>query len=435
LQKKKINMNNPIGTALKGKGLLTMLSRLGSITRRYGFVDKKIDSELTLLVDILREFNCQATLPVTATALARHQKIARRLQSQGIELAVHGYLHIDYSQLSLDEQIDHFQRSRQIFESAGIKPTGFRCPYLRSNSDTILALKECGFLYDSSPALVWDVAKEWDSDSFRHVLSFYGSQPETLFPSIPHLTKGLVRIPYCLPDDEALIERFKLTNKMDMEKIWLDMLDKIYANGELFTIGLHPERTSLCKDALRAVLKKARQLSPPVWIARLDEIAKWYIDLGKATFDVQTQVDGCIRIRIQGPSRAVIISRSVNIPAQKKLWSRGFYQIINNEFTISSAEKPWIGLPPNRPESLELFLRHQGFLVEISAETSQFSYYFDQTEFNRKDERPLLTLLDNGTKPLIRLGRWPEGAKAALAVTGDVDAFTIWDYGMRIINR
>ncbi len=108
---------------------------------------------------------------------------------------------------------------------------------------------------------------------------------------------------------------------------------------------------------------------------------------------------------------------------------------MSNEFTIPYTEKPWIGLPPQRPEPLELFLRHQGFLTEISTEPAQFSYYFDQTTFKPEDERTLLLALEDKNKPLLRLGRWPGGAQAALAVTGDVDAFTIWDYGMRIINR
>ena len=52
----------------------------------------------------------------------------------------------------------------------------------------------------------------------------------------------MVSIPYCLPDDESLIERFKLTNKIEMTKIWLKLLEKIYEEGGLFTLGIHPER-------------------------------------------------------------------------------------------------------------------------------------------------------------------------------------------------
>ncbi len=428
-------MNNPIGTALRGKGLQTMLSRVGSITQRYGITHNKMASELIQLIELLKEFDCQATLPVTSTALARHQSLARKIQSEGLELAVHGYSHIDYSQLSLEQQIDHFQRARHIFENAGVKVTGFRSPYLRWNSDTITALCECGFTYDSSPALYWDVAKEWETDSFLHVLSFYGAEAASLYPSIPNIPKGLVRIPYCLPDDEALIERLNLSDKTDMEKIWLSMLNKIYTAGELFTLGLHPERVSLCKDALRAVLKQARRLSPSVWIARLDEIAEWYTALGQASFIAQYQDDGKIYIKIKKPSRAFIISRSVNIDVQQKPWAQGYHQILTSEFTISNSGKPWIGLPPSRPESLELYLRHQGFLVEISTEPASFSYFFDQASFKAEDERDLLSSLETGSKPLLRLGRWPDGAQAALSITGDVDAFTIWDYGMRIFNR
>lgn len=428
-------MNNPIGTALRGKGIKTMLSRVGSLINRYGFSDKKMNSQLTQLINILEEYSCQATLPVTATALARHKTLAQKIQSRGIELAVHGYTHIDYSQLSLEQQISHFQQARQIFEQAGVNVAGFRSPYLRSNSDTILALKECGFSYDSSPALVWDVAKEWESDSFRHVISFYGAASASRFPSIPKLNNGVVQLPYSLPDDEALVERFKLTNPTDMNHIWLAMLEEIYQVGELFVVGLHPERVSLCQEPLRALLRKARQLSPYVWIARLDEITEWYLALGEAIVMAQKKSDGGLQINIQAPSRAVILFRSIDIHSPNKPWANGYQQILSNEFTIPDKGKPWIGLSPQRPESLELFLRHQGFLTEISSEPAQFSYYFNQTTFQPDDERIILTALEDETKPLLRLGRWPEGAQAALAVTGDVDAFTLWDYGMRIVNR
>jgi hypothetical protein len=33
--------------------------------------------------------------------------------------------------------------------------------------------------------------------------------------------------------------------------------------------------------------------------------------------------------------------------------------------------------------------------------------------------------------PLIRLGAWPYGNRSALAVTGDIDALTIWDFAHR----
>lgn len=84
---------------------------------------------------------------------------------------------------------------------------------------------------------------------------------------------------------------------------------------------------------------------------------------------------------------------------------------------------------------LRSFLQHQGYLAEISADPQAFSYYFQQKTFQPEDERQLLVEIETSNRPLLRLGRWPGGAQAALAVTGDVDAFTLWDYGLRVLNR
>jgi hypothetical protein len=32
------------------------------------------------------------------------------------------------------------------------------------------------------------------------------------------------------------------------------------------------------------------------------------------------------------------------------------------------------------------------------------------------------------------LGLWPAGARSALAVTGDIDALTLWDFGLRLLG-
>jgi hypothetical protein len=61
-----------------------------------------------------------------------------------------------------------------------------------------------------------------------------------------------------------------------MPKTWLEILRRTYELGELFSLSLHPERIYFCEEAFRAVLSRARSLSPIVWIARLDEIASWW---------------------------------------------------------------------------------------------------------------------------------------------------------------
>jgi peptidoglycan/xylan/chitin deacetylase (PgdA/CDA1 family) len=175
-----------------------------------------MDHALALLADILNSYDAKATLPATAVAVARHGEVASRHQGQSIELAIHGLVHIDHTQLSLDEQREQLGRARAIFAQAGIRATGFRCPYLRWNDDTLVVLSESGFAYDSSQALSWDVVDGRETGAYRRVLAFYGAEPAAEYPSLPRLAGDLVRIPYCVPDDEALVERLQLTDSAPM---------------------------------------------------------------------------------------------------------------------------------------------------------------------------------------------------------------------------
>ncbi|HSQ18462.1 MAG TPA: polysaccharide deacetylase family protein, partial [Anaerolineales bacterium] len=269
-------MSNPLLIAAKGKGFLPMLARGRVIASRYGLTPGKMEAALATLTDTLGQYACSATLPVTASALLSNPTAIKKNSLQGMELAIHGLHHLDYSKLSLEHQLKHLNRAREIFQRLGTPVAGFRCPYLRWNGDTLTALKEAGFAYDSSQALSWDVVDGLSTDAYRRALDFYGAQSVNKYPALPSWSDNLVRIPYSLPDDEALVDRLHITDADLMADIWLAMLDRAYHAGELFTLGLHPERAAVCQAALRAVLVKARSLSPSVWVARLDEIAVWF---------------------------------------------------------------------------------------------------------------------------------------------------------------
>jgi hypothetical protein len=203
--------------ATRGKGSLRdlsgprhMLKRIGVICRRYGPTPQRLETSLARLAELLGEFDCGATVPVTAVALARNPGALERYQARNVEFAVHGYRHVDYTRLSPAEQTAHLDAARRLFQARGFPCDGFRCPYLRWSAATLGATRAAGFLYDSSQTLAWDVAGDVAADTYRHVLAFYGAVSATDYPSLPCLDNGLVRIPYCLPDDEALVDRLQL---------------------------------------------------------------------------------------------------------------------------------------------------------------------------------------------------------------------------------
>jgi len=428
-------VTNSISTAAKGKGTFALLKRARAIVGRYGLTSAKIEYALSQFASTLQQFECKATFPVTAVALARHSAIIEKYQAQGIEFAIHGLVHVDHTQLSLNNQRANFSRAWRIFERAGIHVTGFRCPYLRWNADTLAALGECGFAYDSSQALAWDVVDGLATDDYHRVLAFYRAQAAADYPSLPRLTGGLVRIPYCMPDDEAMVERLQLTDGQAMAELWLEVLLRVHEAGELFTLGLHPERIVLCREALRAVLKRARSFSPAVWIARLDELATWWQALEEATFEVAQEVDGRSQLAIKAPPEATVLIRAIEVEALTQPWTHGYQRVPTNSFSFWGNRRPFIGLAPDSSPALRSFLRQQGYLVEIGADAQAYPFYIHRTRFTPHDERSLLAEIEKGDWPLVRLGRWPGGAQSALCITGDIDAFTLWDYGLRAWGR
>jgi hypothetical protein len=426
---------NPISVALKGKGPFSFLRRGVSIFKRYGVSPGKVDWELAQFAAVLDEFGCSASFPITSVALERHPQIISKYQAQGIEFAIHGYRHLDHSQLSQVEQQTQLELAKQVFTQADIPTQGFRGPYLRWSEDTLGVLRHLGLAYDSSQGIAWDVLNGDETPTYEHVLGFYGAVSADDFPSLPSLEDGLVRIPYSLPDDEALVERLGLESQAEMAALWLAILRRTHELGELFTVGLHPERTTLCLEPLKAVLDATQSLTPPVWIARLDEIAAWWRDRFRATVDVGEVGVDRFRWTVVAPPETTVLARGVQVDAPTKSWAGQYRRVEATTFVIQAATRPWIGLSPSSSPEIGHFLCQQGYVAEAAPEPGRHTYYLDQPEFSAEDRRLILSRIEETDYPLVRLGRWPNGARSALAITGDIDALTLWDYLMRFLGR
>jgi len=425
---------NPIAIATKGKGPIHLLKRARSIAGRYGITGAKMNRNLAHFANLLEQFNTGPTLPLTTAALVRGRSAIEQYRARKIEFAVHGYYHIDHSQLSLEEQMSHFTKARQTFRQWGVECSGFRCPYLRWNDNTMTALSQSKFLYDSSQGLAWDVTDGLTTEAYHRALTFYGAVSAKEYPALPRWENGLVRIPYCLPDDEALIERFQLKTAGPMNKLWLAILEQTYSMGELFTLGLHPERIYLCETPLLSTLHRARELSPGVWITRLGEIAHWWKARADTAVTVTQGKEREIHVSVNGPAGVTILTRGVELMTPSEPWD-GIYQRVNCiHFSLRASRRPFIGVSLSSSPYLVSFLRQQGYVVEQSESNHIHAFYLDRPRFDYKDERPLLTQIEEGKFPLVRLGRWPNGARSALSITGDIDALTLWDYGLRVFR-
>lgn len=425
---------NPLAVAAKGKGYRQLLRRVRSIFGRYGVTSGRMERALFEFAELLTAHRCPATFPITAVALARNPQSVRALGAHNIELAIHGYRHRDHSALSLDEQRDDLRRAREAFTDVGLRPRGFRSPYLRCNQDTLHALRHAGVGYDSSNSIAWDVLTGQLPESYQRVLGFYGALQASDYPALPVLDFGLLRLPYSLPDDEAMVERLGLSAPM-MSATWLAILRETYDRGELFVLGLHPERVFECRQPLAAVLTEAALLSPGVWFAGLDEIDAWWRERRRATATFTGDGDGRLRVSIEAPDRAVVLTRGLEVAEGPEPWAGSWQRVRSRDFVIRADRQPVVGVSDQTPEAVADLLRQQGYLVASGVSADVVTCYLDVPQFSPADLRGLLGRVETGAEPLVRLGRWPDGARSALAVTGDVDALTIWDYVLRAFGR
>lgn len=429
---------NPISVALNGKGMRGLVKRVSTLNEHYGFTTGKMQSSLARFEKILDRYNATATFPIPGIVAGRNPKILSGMKSYKMEFALHGYTHVDHSLLSYERQLADFTLGKQKLAEAGIECIGFRSPYLRYTAETLTALQDLGFLYDGSQGFAWNVidgaAKE-NLESYERALKFYRAVSASIFPALPRLENDLVRIPYSLPDDESLVDRLRLSGSGLMAQFWLGILHKSYQAGELFTLGLHPERIRECEDALVAVLQEARSLRPHVWIASQAEIARWWKARLGASVSIAKDARGMYEVEAGGSPGLALLVRNVDVATPVESWDGAYRKSLTTPVRFFSPKRPFIGISPSSSGALESFLRQQGYIVEHTPQKEDYSFFLDYPGFQAQEERDILDTIENSSLPLVRFGRWPDGARSALSISGDIEGLTLWDYSLRFIGK
>jgi hypothetical protein len=429
------------GFLSKSRGSRNLYSRIGTVLKNFGISPKKFKILLDRYCTVTEDLGCISTFPVTASVMKRHLKLIRELGEQGIELAVHGYVHTDYGVVSLENQVVHYKKAINTFQKYQIPYTGFRAPFLRINENTIPVLNLLNFSYDSSYIINWDVfdkamhnKSSWDA--YQRLLNFYKPRRYQDFLSVPKYINNVLEIPVSIPDDELMIERLGITDAEEITKIWMSILTKTYKNGELFTIQAHPERILIFENALVDVIQKAKTFSPAVWFTTLGEIANWWKEKNEFRLEIFPEGNGKYRVKSDCTKRATLLLKNcrANIPVKK--WFEGYDSVDGKEFIIECESRPVIGVGANTSQDAINFLKNEGFIVESSSERDDYAIYLDDlANFQEIDEKTLYEKIEKSNVPLIRYWRWPNGARSALSLTGDIDSITLSDFALRILEN
>lgn len=376
------------------------LSRAVTVLRNYGMVSpNRFEARLDSFRGFLQSCNVPATFACPSSLLGKGRATVDFLKA--FDVAIHGMDHIDYKRMNPRRVENDVQQAISDFELCSLNPMGFRAPYLRWSTDLIKVLAKSSLIYDSSNSVFWDIAGDDISSQggVRKLLSFYSSENESETPSLPRLEAGVVRIPVSLPDDEILLERWRMNRPSDMLACWHRMLMESYGKSELLVLQIHPERFDKCKLALGRLLNEIKKRN--VWIATLSDVASWWLARNKVSLTVDSQM----RVDCEGTDRIRILSGSETKQPGEKVPSRILIHIMPNH--------------PLYKRALEL-----GFVVSPSG-------YRIRPDIVREGD-----LLEIARKEgLLQKSLWPNGFQSAFCLTGDIDALSVRDFIGRLFVR
>ena len=417
--------------SMQSRGASGTLSRTRQIASRFGATAAAMTRRLDRYEAITSAHGVQPTWPTTACVLERHPDLLRRYAERGIELALHGLVHGDHAALDHARQRATIARAIELFRRSGIRPTGFRGPYLRYNSATLDVLRALGVRWHSSQAVAFPlVSRECDQRAvtqFALALRLYAAVDAQTVAVRPRLQGGLVDIPVAVPDDEILLDRLRLSEP-ELSAEWQHILGLTYEHGDLFTIQLHPERIHELGPALDACLAAARGRTPAIYIARLDDISSWWLRRARFSLRVTPAGAGRVLVSLDADTDATLLVRGLAVASEA--WYGLDRRCQLRTFDADTERLPAVGVSRRSPPEVASFLAEEGFATWISDDAGRFGAYIDVAD-PAWSERAVLDATVASPGPLVRISRWPNGARSALAVTGDIDALTLRDFVVR----
>jgi glycosyltransferase involved in cell wall biosynthesis/peptidoglycan/xylan/chitin deacetylase (PgdA/CDA1 family) len=408
-----------------------------ALLKRYGFDSSRTKQRIKDGVDCLARFGCQPTLPIPGRVLAKNGQFCRDLQASGVEFAVHGYDHVDFRALTQEEASHQFAMAEDAFRRNGIEFEGFRCPYLSYHDTLLKAIPNGDFKYSSNRAIWWEVvdhgASAKETAIFGKLQHFYRAEPSHATVATPRLNGRIVEIPASLPDDIQLRDGLKL-GKEGLLKAWTQILRLTHRRGEVFTLLFHPELFGECKLAFESILTNARLLQPAVWVAPLREVSRWWLEKSKFSTTIRKNGSG-LHVNFHCSDRATLLIRNLPTAEPTRVWADEYSVLQGRSLTVNGGQRPFIGVSPTIPAETKAFLSEQGYILDTSQESPGCSLFLESDSLSNFDNNlQLIDYIEQSHAPLVRFWRWPNEAKSALCITGDLDATSLIDYATRFLS-
>ncbi len=440
---------NLVSFSIKTKGMHNFSRRLWTVFTRFGLSESRTRRGLYAVIHALQARNAAATFFIPAVVLRRHAALIGEVARCGTEIGIHGYVHNDYRTLDKFEQFKQTQLAISIFQNFSIPNQGFRNPYLGWTEESLDVYASLGFKYESNIAVLHDVVdlnafSTLLQNGFAKSLKLFQAIPCSIYSLRPQFKGDLLRIPTSIPDDEMLFDRLRITDPQDVGQFWSEVMQRVYDYGGLYTLNLHPERGVLCRPALERLLEYACSRPLPVWIARIGDIAQWWSELSRFRLSITFLGSDHWQVEATCTHRATLLARHLIVENSSiTSWYGSSVRVQSHSFTVKSTICPCIGVSSHTPQHVLEFLNQQGYPVLRCSQEETYTYalYLDKPEGlgetpaeQEVTKGALVEQIEALESPFLYFGCWPNGNRAALAISGDIDSVTVQDFFLRIVE-
>ncbi|MFB9274790.1 polysaccharide deacetylase family protein [Cohnella cellulosilytica] len=124
------------------------------------------------ILDVLKEYDVQATFFLVGTQVKKYPDMAKRIVEEGHAIGNHTWSHGDLTKLSVEQRAEQIDKARQIIEQAtGVTPRLMRAPYGALSEDVLATIHD-----DEMKHVAWTVdTRDWAgssvADMYKNVMA------------------------------------------------------------------------------------------------------------------------------------------------------------------------------------------------------------------------------------------------------------------------
>ena len=291
------------------------------------------------------------------------------------------------------------------------------------------------FRYGSNSAIRWDPGPPAENPRAVGVIEtidgLYRPRKAGDFVSAPWVRGPIVEIPVTVPDDLQLHDGWGL-GPDGMVEVWRRWLDRSHRRGELFNLMFHPELAEVCRPPLVQLLREAKRYQPAIWIGRLRDIGDWWWERSGFRSRISDTPAG-LRVSFACSARATILVRGIGPLRMAEAWDGSWFQLRADSLDAPPVPRPFVGVASSVPGTVTSFLRDQGYILDTGETAADCGLYLGHEKLAKlMTQVELVDWIEGSNAPLVKYGRWPDGAKSAFCMSGDLDALSLLDYVSRL---